>query len=100
MVKRNLRVVSYSAKDAIEMWCEQYGPRTTISKKLRALKRPTKSQVQEIIDVDGGWTTVWCVCCHEYHPRCVSFGGDYSDEVCEECLRAALDALQTTSKDY
>lgn len=103
-IERRFSIISHSAKDAIEMWHQQYGFASRlladgsnsgeISKKLRALKRPTKKQVEAIIGPHGGWTTIWCQSCHEYHPKVASFGNDdHSIEVCEGCLRAGLNAL-------
>lgn len=96
-----ITVAKRTAKEAIKMWHSQYGFASRlladgsnsgeISKKLRALKRPTKSQVEKIIGPHGGWTTIWCDSCHEYFPEAVSFdNGDNSVEICERCLRLAL----------
>jgi hypothetical protein len=108
MVRRRIRIISYSAKDAIERWHRQYGFASRLladgsnagekSKKLLDLKNPTKSQVEAIIGSHGGWTRVWCGSCHEHHPKvasfgCDEFGCDETVEVCESCLRAALKRL-------
>lgn len=87
------------------MWIEQYGfqSRTLadgsdsgkISKRLCALKRPTKAQVEDIIGAThGGWTTVWCSSCHEYVPEAVSFSGDVSVGICRDCLVEAANRLK------
>lgn len=104
-MKRRFSIVRPTAKDAIAMWHRQYGFASRlladgsnsgeISKKLRALKRPTKDQVNALVGGGDGWTSVWCTSCGEYAPEAVSFeSGDYSSEICLGCLEAALKKLR------
>jgi hypothetical protein len=102
MDKLHFSVHCETAKGAIDRWHKQYGfgvykladgrDAGKISKQLRDLKRPTKKQVDKIIG-DNGWTNIWCSGCYEYKPKVVTFGDDYSVEVCESCLRLALARL-------
>lgn len=57
---------------------------------LRALKCPTKEQVDKIIG-NTSWTSVFCGHCSEYRPRVVEVG---STAVCEFCLEDALAGLK------
>jgi len=102
----HFEIIRPTAKSAIKMWHHQYGFASQlladgsnsgeISKQLRALKRPTKKQVEKIIGaLYGGWTTVFCSICHEYAPEAASFdNGDSSIEVCKTCLQRALKRLR------
>jgi hypothetical protein len=102
MGKLHFSVHSETAKGAIKRWQDQYGfgkyiladgrDAGKISKQLRDLKRPTKTQVEKIIG-DNGWTDIWCTSCNEYKPKVACFGHDYPVEICGDCLRAALDAV-------
>lgn len=101
-MKNRFHVLSLTAKEAVKRWGDQYGARSfkladgrdagEITRQLRALKRPTKTAVDQIIG-DNDWTDIWCCVCHEYKPKVVSFGYDETAEVCEPCLRLALAAL-------
>jgi hypothetical protein len=95
-----IHIVKPTARSAIEMWVKQYGFASRsladgsnsgeISRRLTALKRPTKKQVEKIIGARGGWTTVFCDSCHEYVEKAATFGNDYSVKICAGCLRKAL----------
>jgi hypothetical protein len=100
-MKRQFEITRGGAKHAIAAYCRQYSLKpfkladgrdaADIRRKLEALKRPTRKAVEKIIG-DNGWTDVWCSSCSEYKSPVVSFG-ESGNDVCVDCLKAALREL-------
>lgn len=107
MVCKCIEVVISDPKGVAMRWAHQYARNgdqvlqsgktsTEILKALKALKRPTKQQVDKIIGNET-WTSVLCSGCNTYVLEAVSFG-EQAIYLCLSCLQSGVRALRKVKK--
>lgn len=65
--------------------------------KLNAFEGPGTVAQLDASGLGDGWFSEGCSACGGFHDKVVSFdvnGGEYDYDICADCLRGALDALQ------